>query len=105
MTAQSIVDQLLEADEFDAREYFAKTPHEEFDEAAADILKEARDLYARLQRENVLGVAKEPRRGSLVGPDESSVAQAVLQLALERRGSPGARRMYLRIKRYGRYLI
>ena len=105
MTAQSIVDRLLEADEFNAREYFAKTPHEEFDEAAAGILKEARELYARLQQQNVLGVAREPRRGALGGPDESLVAQAVLQLALERNASPGARRMYLRIKRYGRYLI
>lgn len=105
MTAQSIVDQLLEADEFNAREYFAKTPHEEFDEAAAGILKEARDLYAKLQRQNVLGVARERRRGALFDPDESLVAQAVLQLALERNASPGARRMYLRIKRYGRFLI
>jgi len=106
--AQKVVDRLLEADEadeFNARDYFAKTPQEEFDEAAASILKNARRLYAKLHHANVLGVAREPRRGALNGPDESLVAQAVLQLALERNGSPGVRRMYLRLKRYGRFLI
>jgi len=105
VNAQQTVDRLLEADEFNAREYFEKTPHEEFDEAAEDILRNARQLYAMLKRENIIGVAKEQQRGSSATPDDRDVAQAVLQLALEKRGAPGARRMYLRIKRYGRYII
>lgn len=101
-----MVDRLLEADEFNAREYFEKTPEEDFDEAAADILREARQLYAKLHHNNVLQVAKEERgRGSISTPDDSAVAQAVLQLALEKRGAPGARRVYLRIKRYARYIL
>lgn len=106
MSAQKIVARLLEAEEFDAREYLARTPYEEFDEAAADILNQARELYAYLQRNNVLQVSRGPVRGSIGGgPDDSAIAQAVLQLALEKRGSPGARRAYLRIKRHGRFLI
>jgi hypothetical protein len=102
--AKRIVDRLLEADKFDAREYLAKTPDEEFDEGTQFILRAARQLYGKLKRSNVLGVAAERRRGALHDMPADAIAQAVLQLALEQESGPGTRRAYLRIKRYGRFL-
>ena len=103
-SAKRIVDRLLEADEFSAREYIAKTPDEEFDEGTQFILRAARQLYGKLQRGNVLKVAAERRKGGLFDLDEQAIAQAVLQLALEQESGPGTRRAYLRIKRHGRFL-
>jgi len=106
VTAQKIVERLLEqGDDFDARAYVEKTPEEEFDEGTQFILRAARQLFGRLKRENVLKVAGERRKGALMDLPDDAIAQAILQLALERESGPGTRRAYLRIKRYGRYLI
>ena len=105
MIAKRIVDRLLEADEFDAREYLVKTPDEEFDERVKFMLRAARRLYGDLQRANVLKVASERRKGALDDLPADAVAQAVLMLALERESGPGTRRAYLRIKKYGHNVI
>ena len=101
--AQEIAKRLLEADEFDARGYFEKTPDETFDEGIQPLLKQARQLYALFQRENIIKVSATRRRGALHEPSPESIALAVLQIAMERETSPEVRRIYLNLKRHGRY--
>jgi hypothetical protein len=102
-SAKRIVDRLLEADEFSARDYLATTPDEEFDEGIASLLKQARQLYALFKRENIIKVSATRRKGALFDPDQQTVALAVLQIAMEREAGRDVRRIYLNLKRHGRF--
>jgi len=127
MTARAVVDTLLEAgpDDIDPRSEVARYSKTSlFDEGVYDILDEARQLYERLVKGGVIRAERgvegsgiwqgEPyieiggtaRRDSrITGFDSSSLAQAVLRLAIERRGSLGGERAYKLIRKHGHSIL
>ena len=94
MKAKPIVDQLLEADEPNPK---ALLDDIRFDDAAQDILEDARRLWTKLDKLGFIDLLKKF--------DDSSKAQAVLRLALERRGSLGAERAYKQLKRETQFYV
>jgi len=105
MTARAVVANLLETDpdDFDPREAAARYMETvDFDEGLNDIAQDARRLYLRLKQSGVINLLKKhQRRGSsMTGFDNESVAQAILRLALEERGSLGAKNAYALIQRW-----
>ena len=94
-----LVNILLEAEpdlEGEVDRYMATAP---FDRGAADILRDARELYVRWMKDNSIPVLRKERPGM----DDESIAQAVLKRALERRNSPGCRVAYRRLKSLNYY--
>jgi uncharacterized NAD-dependent epimerase/dehydratase family protein len=97
MEATVIVETLLDGpgDDFDAKaetRRYMKTSF--FDEGANSTMREARELYVRLVNANVMQVLLKE-----ANYDERAVAQAVLQLAINRNGAPGVKDAYRSIKR------
>jgi len=68
-----------------------------FDEGSADVLRDARALYRKCQRTGLLAVVEKS------GVDQDSIAQALIQIALEQRGSLGGKKAYRLFKRHGRF--
>ena len=73
---------------------------EPFDSGAKYILKDARDLYLQLVRDNSIPTLRKENPFM----DDDSIAQAVLQGALVRVGSPGFKRAYRRLKKLSHYI-
>lgn len=117
MTARAVVAQLLEADpdDFDPKSDVQRyTEAQIFDEGVTDILAEARQLYLRLVKAGVILEYREEDdphgepHASVAGTpgfDGSAVSQAILRLAIERRGALGAKKAYEMIKRHGQFVI
>jgi hypothetical protein len=94
MKADFLVNILLEDEpdlEGEVDRYMATAP---FDRGAADILRDGRELYLRLMKDNSIPVLRKERPGM----DDESIAQAVLKRAIERRSSPGCNVAYRRLK-------
>lgn len=70
-----------------------------FDEGAMDILDDARRLYVKLQKDGTLAAVENS------GVDQSSIAQALLKIAIESRGSRGGEKAYKLFRRHGRFVI
>jgi hypothetical protein len=112
VSAQNIVKRLIEDgevegdEEFDPRAYVLPTPEESFNEGVEKVLDRARRLYIQLYEANVIQVSHDNPlvKGKHRHMDDQDMAQAVLQLALEKNTSPNVRRAYLRIKRHGRFI-
>ena len=102
MTAANIVRQVLEADgdEFDPQDIAGNLVGDEFHRGAGYILRQAEDLYKRLDTSNVLSTLRKER-----AYDSEAIAGAVMLLALERTHSPGIARAHKSIKRLAKYLI
>jgi len=68
-----------------------------FELGIQDIMRDAKELEARLEKSGVM---------NLMGWfDDSAVAQAIMQLAIERRGAPGTKRALSAIKRHGHSVL
>ena len=104
-----MVNRLLEAEEADDENFDAKAysldPGVEFDEAIKSAMERARIMYTRLKKANVIQTAIIKRRGETQGASTEDAVKATIMLALEHDGSPSLRRIYLNIKKYGRYII
>ncbi len=72
----------------------------DFDEGVDDITREARELYQRLVKDGTISTMQGERQPPF---DNLSIAQAVLQRAIERRGSLGAKNAYRAMKRLNYY--
>jgi len=98
MNAKQTVAALLEAanpDDIDpTREAARYTQTMAFDKGIADIMRDARQLYLSLEKDGTLATLL--KEGDY---DESSVAQAIMWRAIERRSAPGAARALKRLKR------
>jgi hypothetical protein len=104
MTARVVVDTLLETgpDEFNPRTVAAQYMETvDFDEGVDDITRDARELYQRLVKDGTISTLQGERRQSPF--DNASIAQAILQRAIERRGSLGAKNAYRAMKRLNYY--
>lgn len=106
MTAQLVVVRLLEQgpDDVDLKSELLRVPSamDDFLQGVDDILRDARMVYMRLADQGVISLLKKYRRrdGVGVGFDNESIAQAVLRIALEERGSLGAKNAYNLIRRW-----
>jgi hypothetical protein len=101
MRAAQVVNSLLEEEpDFDPqREMERYTATMPFDQGAADILQDARALYLRWMANNSIPTLRKERPQL----DDESIAQAVLRRAIERRGSPGAKNAYRRLRQLSYY--
>jgi len=70
-----------------------------FHEGAQDIVKDARDLYRKLRKEGTLAVVEKS------GVDNLSIAQALIQIAIEKRGARGTAKAYKLFQRHGRFVL
>lgn len=101
MTAKSIVQRLLEADDdINPEEVSGATMRHDFERGLDYITARASDLYERLEQANVLAVLRKERPY-----DQTSISTAVLLLALDDHGSVGVDRAYRSLKRHARYII
>ncbi len=105
MNAAQIAVRLLEdgADEINPQRYVDDyAEFGDFDRGARDIVDDARRLYRKLKAAGVLKIlAKDLAKGTQTGgPDESSVAQALLKIATERRGALGPVRVEKWLRRH-----
>jgi len=94
--AKRIVEALLDdADSIDAKADVQRYMYTAFfDEGASDIMRDARQLYVRLMKNNTIPTLMKEK-----DYDGAAVAQAIIQIAIERRGSLGGRNAYRSIKR------
>ena len=69
------------------------------DEGIDGVVRDAHELYQRLRKSGVLAVVEKS------GVDDDSIAQALLQIAIEQRGSPGGRKAYRLFKKHGEYVL
>jgi hypothetical protein len=120
MNAKAVVAALLEADpdEVDPHGEVARyTNTMLFDEGIADIVSDARALYERLVKAGLIR-AETGKAGDGIwagqdyieiagntGFDSSSLAQVVLKVAIEQRGSPGCAHAYKLLKRHGHSIL
>lgn len=111
MTAKAVVNRLIEAgpDDVDPNEeidrYMGTKP---FDDGIADITHEARQLYQRLVAAHVIRPDSTGDYATIAGAegfDSSAMAQAVMQLAIERRDALGTEKAYKLIRRHGHSVI
>lgn len=102
MNAAQIASRLLEADPDDPQRFVANYDEfKDFDAGAKDIVDDARLLYQKLLRQKVLAVLRRDLvKGRLTPLDDSSVAQALIKIALERRGARGPQRVEKWLRRH-----
>jgi hypothetical protein len=113
MDARAVAARLLEADpdELDPRGELSRYGETAlFDEGIDDIVSDARQLYMRLEKAGVVKTFL--HEGDPVinicgttGFDPSALSQAILRMAIERRGALGAKKAYELIKRHGHSVI
>lgn len=104
MIAESIVLVMLEAgdDDLDPKSEIGRyTSTMEFDQGAAHILRDARELYLRLVKDGTIDALQKADTGrpGTLKYDASALAQAIIRRAIERRESPGAKNAYRNLKR------
>ena len=70
-----------------------------FDRGASSVMRAARELYQRLEKDGTLAVFKRERPQM----DDDAIAQAIIKRALERIEGPGCRTTYKRLERLNPY--